>query len=109
MKLEIERQDFLKAWQNAEKLTASKTASESAKGVLITASDDNTVILEATDLNTSIRCRAKGANVLDSGKAVIPAGIFGGMLRKLDTEDFVLEVNSERGFLNVGATRCVSP
>ncbi|MBQ2615768.1 MAG: DNA polymerase III subunit beta [Synergistaceae bacterium] len=105
MKLEIERQDFLRAWQNAEKLASAKSASESAKGVLITASDDNTVILEATDLNTSIRCRAKGANVLDPGKAVIPAGIFGGMLRKLDTEDFVLEVNSERGFLNAGRNK----
>ena len=105
MKLEIERQDFLRAWQNAEKLASAKSASESAKGVLITASDDNTVILEATDLSTSIRCRAKGANVLDSGKAVIPAGIFGGMLRKLDTEDFVLEVNSERGLLNAGRNK----
>ena len=105
MKLEIERQDFLRAWQNAEKLASAKSASESAKGVLITASDDNTVILEATDLNTSIRCRAKGANVLETGKAVIPAAIFGGMLRKLDTEDFVLEVNSERGFLNAGRNK----
>ena len=105
MKLEIERQDFLKAWQNAEKLTASKSASESAKGVLITASEDNTVTLEATDLNTSIKCRAKGANVIEAGKAVIPAAIFGGMIRKLDTEDFVLEVNSERGFLNAGRNK----
>ncbi|MBR4195787.1 MAG: DNA polymerase III subunit beta [Synergistaceae bacterium] len=105
MKLEIERQDFLKAWQNAEKLTASKTSNESAKGVLITASEDNTVILEATDLSTSIRCRAKGANVTEPGKAVIPAAIFGGILRKLDTEDFVLEVNSERGFLNAGRNK----
>ncbi|MBQ7169469.1 MAG: DNA polymerase III subunit beta [Synergistaceae bacterium] len=105
MKLEIERQDFLKAWQNAEKLTASKTASESAKGVLITASEDSTVTLEATDLNTSIKCRANGANVIEPGKAVIPAAIFGGILRKLDTEDFVLEVNTTRGFLNAGRNK----
>ena len=105
MKLEIERQDFLRAWQNAEKLASAKSASESAKGVLITASEDNTVILEATDLNTSIRCRAKGANVLEAGKAVIPSALFGGMLRKLDTDDFVLEVNSERGLLNAGRNK----
>ena len=105
MKLEIERQDFLKAWQNAEKLTASKSASESAKGVLITASEDSTVTLEATDLSTSIRCRAKGANVVEPGKAVIPAAIFGGMIRKLDTEEFMLEVNTTRGFLNAGRNK----
>ena len=105
MKLEIERQDFLKAWQNAEKLSDSKSAKESAGGVLITASEDNTVILEATDLKTSIRCTAKGANVLEPGKAVIPAVIFGSMLRKLDAEDLVLEVNSTRGFLNAGSNK----
>ena len=102
MKLEIERQDFLKAWQNAEKLANAKSAKEAIAGVLIIASDDNTVILEATDLKTSIRCSAKGANVLEAGKAVIPAAIFGAMLRKLDADDLVLEVNSTRGFLNAG-------
>ncbi|MBQ3585175.1 MAG: DNA polymerase III subunit beta, partial [Synergistaceae bacterium] len=91
MKLEIERQDFLKAWQNAEKLANAKSAKEAIAGVLIIASEDNTVILEATDLKTSIRCNAKGANVLEPGKAVIPAAIFGAMLRKLDADDLVLE------------------
>ena len=71
MKLEIERQDFLKVWQTAEKLSASKTAKDSTKGVLISASDDSTVTLEATDLNTSIRCKAKGVNVIEPGKGKI--------------------------------------
>ena len=105
MKLEIERQDFLKAWQNAEKLANAKSTKEAIAGVLITASEDNTVMLEATDLKTSIRCNAKGANVLEPGKAVIPAAIFGAMLRKLDADDLVLEVNSERGFLNAGSNK----
>ena len=105
MKLEIERQDFLKVWQAAEKLAASKNAKDSTKGVLISASDNSTVTLQATDLNTSIRCKAKGANVIEPGRAVLPAAIFGGIIRKLDTEDFVLEVNSERGFLNAGRNK----
>ena len=105
MKLEIERQDFLKAWQNAEKLSDAKSTKDAIAGVLITAGDDNSVILEATDLKTSIRCSANGANVIEPGKAVIPAVIFGAMLRKLDSEDLVLEVNSERGFLNAGSNK----
>lgn len=105
MKLEIERQDFLKVWQTVEKLAASKTAKDSTKGVLISASDDNTVNLTATDLSTSIRCRAKGANVIEPGKAILPAAIVGGMIRKLGAEDFVLEVNSERGFMKSDAIK----
>ena len=105
MKLEIERQDFLKAWQNAEKQSDSKSTKDAIAGVLITASEDNTVILEATDLKTSIRCTAKGANVIEPGTAVIPAAIFGSILKKLSADDFVLEVNSTRGLLNAGSNK----
>ena len=105
MKLEIERQDFLKAWQNAEKLSDAKSTKDAIAGVLITAKDDNSVILEATDLKTSIRCTAKGANVLEPGQAVIPALLFGGILRKLTADDLVLEVNSTRGLLNAGTNK----
>ncbi len=106
MKLELERQNFLKAWQTAEKFAATKTAKDSTRGVLITASEDNTVILKATDLKTSVRCKAQGANVIEPGFAVIPASIFGELLKKLPDSDkgttLLLEVNSERGFLNAG-------
>ncbi len=105
MKLEIERQDFLKAWQNAEKLSDAKSTKDAIAGVLITAKDDNSIILEATDLKTSIRCTAKGANVIEPGTAVIPAAIFGAILKKLDADDLVLEVNSARGLLNAGSNK----
>ncbi|MBQ3457885.1 MAG: DNA polymerase III subunit beta, partial [Synergistaceae bacterium] len=67
MKLELERQDFLKAWQTAERFASTKTTKDSTRGILITASEDNTVILKATDLNTSVRFRAQGVNVLEPG------------------------------------------
>ncbi|MBR1656911.1 MAG: DNA polymerase III subunit beta [Synergistaceae bacterium] len=102
MKLELERQDFLKAWQTAEKFTSVKTAKDSTRGILITAAEDNSVILKATDLNTSISFKAKGVNVIEPGFAVIPASMFGEMLKKSASEDLVLEVNSERGLLNAG-------
>ena len=105
MKLELERQDFLKAWQTAGKFANSKTPKESAGGILITAAEDNSVILEATDLKTSIRCRAQGANVLEAGFAVVPASMLGDMLRKLEANDLILEVNSERGLLNAGSNK----
>ena len=36
---------------------------------------------------------------------MIPAAIFGAVLKKLDADDLVLEVNSERGFLNAGSNK----
>ncbi len=108
MKLELERQDFLKAWQIAEKFSVSgsaKTTQNSINGIFVKASENNEITLEATDLKTSIRCQAKGANVLEPGFAVIPAAIFGSMLKKSASEDLVLDVNSSRGFLNSGSNK----
>ena len=102
MKLELERQDFLKAWQTAERFASTKTTKDSTRGILITASEDNTVILKATDLNTSVRFRAQGVNVLEPGFAVVPASIFSEMLKKASSEDLLLEVDNVRGLLSAG-------
>ena len=102
MKLELERQDFLKAWQTAERFASTKTTKDSTRGILITAAEDNTVILKATDLNTSVRFRAQGVNVLEPGFAVVPASIFSEMLKKASSEDLVLEVDHVRGLLSAG-------
>ena len=105
MKLELQRQNFLKAWQIAERFTDTKSAKESTSGILITASEDGQVKLEATDLKTSVRCSAEGVNVIEPGFAVVPAMILGSMLKKSAAEDLMLEVNSERGFLNAGKSK----
>ena len=108
MKLELKRQDFLKAWQIAERFSASasaKTPKDSLSGIFVTATEDNQITLEATDLKTSCTCNAEGANVLEPGFTVIPAVIFGGMLKKSSTEDLVLEINSSRGILKSGRNK----
>ena len=104
MKLELERQNFLKAWQIAEKVAQTKTTKDAISGILVTASDFE-ITLEATDLKTSVKCKAVGANVLEPGSAVIPASIFGSMLKKSPSEDLVLEVNSSRGILKAGRNK----
>ena len=107
MKLELQRQNFLKAWQIAERFTDTKSAKESTSGILITASEDGQVKLEATDLKTSVRCSAEGVNVIEPGFAVVPAMILGSMLKKSAAEDLMLEVNSERGFRLISSSFCV--
>ena len=105
MKLELKRQDFLKAWQIAEKFIDAKSAKESTSGIFIAASNDGRVTLEATDLKTSVRCNAEGVNVMEQGVAVVPATILGSMIKKSASDDLMLEVNSERGFLSAGKSK----
>ena len=95
MKLEIERADFLKAWQTAEKYTQSKTNMDAINGIRITAKDD-IATLEATDKKSSIKCVAKGAAILESGVAVLNAAIFGEMLRKSQAKTLSLTINDDR-------------
>ena len=105
MKLELQRQNFLKAWQIAERFSApatAKTPKDSISGIFVTATEDNQITLEATDLKTSCTCKAEGANVLEPGFVVIPAAIFGGMLRKSSADNLILEINSSKGVLKSG-------
>ena len=105
MKLELKRQDFLKGWQIAEKFIDAKSAKEALSGIFIAAGEDGRVTLEATDLKTSVRCDAEGVNVLEPGLAVVPAMILGSMIKKSASDDLMLEVNSERGFLSAGKSK----
>ena len=105
MKLEITRKDFFKSWQLAERFVNTKSKNNFARGIFIEAKDDGSTTLKATDLKTSVKCKAEGVNVIESGSAVIPITIFGDMLRKSDTDELVLDVNSERGFLKAGKSK----
>ena len=105
MKLEITRKDFFKSWQLAERFVNTKSKNNFARGIFIEAKDNGSTTLKATDLKTSVKCKAEGVNVIESGSAVIPITIFGDMLRKSDTDELVLDVNSERGFLKAGKSK----
>ena len=105
MKLELERSEFLKAWQTAERYTAAKSTVDALNGIRISANEDNTVTLEATDLKSSVKCSALGSNVLEPGVAVLPASIFGTIAKKTAAKTFTLETGQERGALIAGKSR----
>lgn len=109
MKLEIQRQDFMKAWQTAEKVVASKSMLDIMSCIRIDAQEDGQVILEATDLKTSVRYKAGGVTIIEKGEAVLPAAILGNMFRKLSSDTFTLEVNDKRGILDAGRSRMKFP
>ena len=105
MKLELERSGFLKVWQVAEKYTPSKTTMEALNGIRITAGSSGTVTLEATDLKSSVKCPAKGAEVIEPGVAVLNSAIFGNMLKKASAKTITLEVSGSRGTLTAGGSK----
>lgn len=105
MKVKLERKKFLKVWQIAEKAASSKTPQESISGILVKANESGNVILEATDMKSSIKCFADGVEVLEPGTAVLSVKIFGNLLKKTTAENVTLDVNSERGMLIYGKSK----
>ena len=105
MKLEIKRQEFLKSWQIAEKITNAKSTLEGVKAILIKAGEDGTVTLEATDMKSSVICQAEGVKVLEAGSALANASLLGNMMRKFSVDDLTLEFDNVRGLLTAGTSK----
>lgn len=103
MKLEINRTEFLKAWQMAEHSSNVKSAMNAVSGILINAGD--AVTLEATDFKTAIRCTASGVQTVEAGSAVLPVRLFGDFLKKIQSDTATLEVVQERGTLTAGRNK----
>lgn len=105
MILELDRQTFLKAWNVAEKSAGSKNTKDSVTGILINAVDNENITLEATDLKTSVKCKAQGVSVKEPGNALVPVVLLGSLLRKSAADTITLDVNDERGLFIAGRSK----
>ena len=104
MKIDIVRSEFLKAWQMAERSSSTRSTIGSLGGVLLTVEEDR-VMLEATDLKTSIRCIAEGARVSQDGSAILPVKLLGELFKKAPTDTFRIEIQDEKGVLSAGRNK----
>ncbi len=104
MKLLIEKNSFLKSWQMAERTTGSKSTVSILAGIRCLA-DETGLRLEATDLKTSLKCRAEGAEVQEPGETILPTKAMGELFKKAPGDRFSLEVTKGRATLTAGRSR----
>ena len=104
MKIEISRPEFLKTWLMAERSSSTRSTVGSLGGVFVTTEEDK-VLLSATDLKTSIRCAAGGTNVLKEGSAIFPVKILGELFKKVSTDVLSVEIEGEKGVLVSGRNK----
>lgn len=106
MKLEIEKNAFMKSWQMAERATSTKSTISSLSGVLCKVNEENSFILESTDLKTSVKCTARGVIIEEGGNTVLPVKFVGELFKKIPTQTFSLSINDKgRGNLLAGRNR----
>ncbi|GHS85092.1 DNA polymerase III subunit beta [Synergistales bacterium] len=98
MKIEINKPEFLKSWQMAERAGSLKSAVSSLGGVLVSVADDK-VYLSATDLRTSVKCEAKGVTSLSGieNGAVFPIKILGELFKKASSDVISVSIEGEKG------------
>ena len=108
VRLQINKGEFMKNWQIAERSTSSKSTISSLTGILLRASgedDENTVRLEATDLKTSVKCISRGILVEEEGEAVLPVKVVGELFKKAPTSVFTVSVTDGKGLIIAGRNR----
>ncbi len=101
MKLRIEKNSFVKSWQMAERNTSTTSTLSVLSGIRCLA-DGNTITLQATDLKTSVTCRAAGVTVEEPGEVVFPIKVVGELFKKVPADSFVVEVQAGKASLTAG-------
>ena len=90
MKLLLNKKEFLSSWALAERSAGASSTVSALNNIMLTATED-TLWLKATDVKTSIICRASGVIVQEGGEVLFPVKMVSELFKKIDTEEFVLE------------------
>ena len=104
MKLTINKKQFIQSWSLAERSTTSSSSMNILSSVFVKAEFDS-VVLQATDVRTSIICTAAGVTVVEPGEAVFPIKMVGDLFKKAPGEEFSLSVEDGRAVLKAGKSR----
>ena len=104
MKLEVNKKQFLGSWSLAERSTSAGGTVSILSSILIKASAES-VILQATDIKTSVICRAAGVTVLEPGEAVFPIKMVSDLFKKAPGEEFTLDVDGGKVVLKAGRSK----
>ena len=104
MKLAVNKKQFLGSWSLAERSTSAGGTVSILSSILVKASAES-VILQATDIKTSVICRAAGVSVLEPGEAVFPIKMVSDLFKKAPGEEFTLDVDGGKVVLKAGRSK----
>ena len=91
MKLSLTTADLLAQLQTTTRVASTRSAVQALSGVMISAAEDSTPELLATDTEIGLRVPLS-ANVEQSGSAVLPARLFLDVVRTLPAKELTLEL-----------------
>ena len=90
MKFTCNQQTLAKALNTVSKAVSNRTTIPILKGIMIKATDENHLVLTASDLEISIKKEIE-ADVQEPGAFVVMAKLFSDIIRKLPNEDILIQ------------------
>lgn len=104
MKFQTTRNELLNKLNFASKIATSKSLISALSGILLEASDK--LYIYSTDLETSIKS-SLGVNILDQGRAVVPAKVFINILRSFPESKITVELDINTNQLKVQCDKSI--
>lgn len=104
MKLTINKKLFLQSWNLAERSTTGSSSMNILSSVLVKASSER-VLLQATDIRTSIICKSAGVTVVEPGEAVFPIKMVGDLFKKAPGDEFTVTVGDGKAVLKASRSK----
>jgi len=104
MKINVDKNTFLKSWSLAERSAGTSGSMNIFSSILLRA-DENGTELQATDIKTSIVCAAQGVTVVEPGETVIPLKGVSDLFKKAGSSEFTLQVQDGRAVMLSGKSR----
>lgn len=104
MKILVNKSEFIKSWTLAEHSAGSSSSLNIMSTVRLKAGSDG-VELQATDIKTSVMCKAAGVSVIEQGEAIIPIKGVTELFKKAGSSEFELEITDGRAVMKSGKSR----
>ena len=104
MKFQSTRNDLLNKLNFASKIATSKSLISALSGVMLEASDK--LYIYSTDLETSIKSSIN-ANIIEQGRAVVPAKVFINILRNFSESKIDVELDINTNMLKVRCDKSI--
>ena len=104
MKISVNKETFVKNWNIAER-NAVTSGSMNIYSTVYMRADITEVELQATDIRTSVICKAGGVTVIEPGEAVIPIKGVSDLFRKAGSPEFTITVDAGQAVMVSGKSR----
>ena len=104
MKISVSKETFIKSWNIAER-NAVTSGSMNIFSTVYLRAEMTGVELQATDIRTSVKCRAGGVTVLEPGEAVVPIKGVSDLFKKAGSPEFTITVDGGQAVMVSGKSR----